>query len=59
MYDVFSGIGYDTHTRLSVLRDAEGSTYARLEAGQRLPQNVVKQLLASIDRKVQYQHIGE
>lgn len=53
-WDIFSGVGYDRHTRVMIdPRDG----YASLVYGQRLPASVVKTLVSSFNPDVHYQNL--
>jgi len=56
MYDVFSGVGYDLHTRLQRQRDG---SIMRFVSGQRLPRSVVQNLQATMNPEAHYQKVAE
>lgn len=55
MFDCFSGSGYGMHTRIQLLKAVHGSIICRFVAGQRLPNNVVKNLITSLNPNSHYQ----
>ena len=55
MFDLFSGIGYDTHTRIQRTKLPNGNVVVRYLSGQRLPGAVCKALVANLDVGKSYQ----
>jgi len=58
-YDVFSGVGYDLHSRIALVKDAQGKKVVKHIDGERLPKAVCAVLLSSLDRKAHYQKIND
>ena len=57
VYDLFSGVGYDFHTRVQLVKLENGSIMARFLEGQRLPNVVIKQVVNILNPKLHYQNL--